>query len=45
MKKKIIKRSLLGLPLGIAMGYLITILASFGRAKGYYTPCIPKSYL
>ena len=42
MKKKIIKRSLLGLPLGIAMGYLITILASFGRANGYYTPCVPE---
>ena len=35
MKKKIIKRSLLGFPLGITMGYLITILISLGWANGY----------
>lgn len=42
MKKKIIKRSLLGLPLGITMGYLITILISLVWANGYYSPCVPE---
>ena len=42
MKKKIIKRSFLGFPLGITMGYLITILISLGRANGYYSPCVPE---
>ena len=42
MKKKIIKRSLLGFPLGITMGYLITILISLGWADGYYSPCVPE---
>ena len=42
MKKKIIKRSLFGFPLGITMGYLITILISLGWANGYYSPCVPE---
>lgn len=42
MKKKIIKRSLLGFPLGITIGYLITILISLGLANGYYSPCVPE---
>lgn len=42
MKKKIIMRSLLGFPIGIAIGYLITILISLGRANGYYLPCVPE---
>lgn len=42
MKKKIIKRSLLGFPLGITMGCLITILISLGWANGYYSPCVPE---
>lgn len=42
MKKKIIMRSLLGFPIGIAAGYLITILLSFVWAKGYYSPCVPE---
>ena len=42
MKKKIIKRSLLGFPLGITMGYLITILISLSWANGYYSPCVPE---
>ncbi len=42
MKKKIIKRSLLGFPLGITMGYLITILISLVWANGYYSPCVPE---
>lgn len=42
MKKKIIMRSLLGFPIGIAIGYLITILTSLGWANGYYLPCVPE---
>ena len=42
MKKKIIMRSLFGFPVGIAIGYLITILISFGWANGYYSPCVPE---
>ena len=42
MKKKIIKRSLLGFPLGITIGYLITILSSLGWANGYYSSCVPE---
>lgn len=42
MKKKIIARSAIGFPLGIAMGYLITIVISLIWAKGYYSPCIPQ---
>lgn len=42
MKKKIVMRSLLGLPLGIAIGYLITIFISLGWAEGYYLPCVPE---
>lgn len=42
MKNKIIKRSLLGLPIGITIGYLITIFISLCRANGYYSPCAPE---
>lgn len=42
MKKKIVLRSLLGFPIGIAMGYVITIFISFGWANGYYAPCVPE---
>lgn len=42
MKKKMIKRSLLGFPLGITMGYLITILISLVWANGYYSSCVPE---
>lgn len=42
MKKKIILRSILGFPIGIAIGYLITILVSLGWAGGYYAPCVPE---
>lgn len=36
MKKEFIKRALLGFPLGIAMGHVISIIASFIFANGYY---------
>lgn len=42
MKKEIIKRSLLGFPLGIAMGYLITILISLIWENGNYISCVPE---
>lgn len=42
MKKKIIMRSLLGGLIGIAIGYLITILSSLAWANGYYSPCVPE---
>lgn len=42
MKKKIIMRSLLGFPIGITIGNLITILTSLGWANGYYSPCVPE---
>ncbi len=42
MKKKIILRSIFGLPIGIAIGYLITIFISLGWANGYYAPCVPE---
>ncbi len=42
MKKQIIKRSLWGFPLGITLGYIITIFISLGWANGYYVPCVPE---
>ncbi len=42
MKKKIILRGALGFPVGIAIGYVITIFISLGWAGGYYTPCVPE---
>ncbi|MGI6510321.1 MAG: DUF3021 domain-containing protein [Erysipelotrichaceae bacterium] len=42
MKKKIFLRGLLGIPLGIAQGYIITILISLIHANGYYSPCVPE---
>ncbi len=42
MKKKIFLRSILGFPLGLAIGYLITIIISVIWAEGYYSPCMPE---
>ncbi len=42
MKKKIILRSIFGFPIGITIGYLITIIISLVWANGYYTPCVPE---
>lgn len=41
MKRKIFLRGILGFPLGVAMGYLITIIISLVWADGYYSPCVP----
>ncbi len=42
MKKRIILHSILGFPIGIAIGYLITIFISLVWANGYYSPCVPE---
>lgn len=41
-KKKIILRSLLGIPIGITIGYLISIVGSAIWGQGYYSPCVPE---
>lgn len=41
MKKQVILRGLLGIPLGIAIGHVITLIISLGWANGYYSPCVP----
>lgn len=42
MKKNIIRRGLLGFPLGIAIGYVITIITSAIWAGGYYAAVTPE---
>ncbi len=42
MKKQIFLRGILGFPLGLAIGYLITIIISLIWANGYYSPCVPE---
>lgn len=42
MKKKVLLRALLGIPLGIAMSYIITILISITVQGGQYYPCVPS---
>ncbi len=42
MKKKILLRGMLGFPLGLAMGYLITIFISLTVSGGRYYPCVPE---
>lgn len=42
MKKKILLRGISGFPLGVAIGYLITIIISLIWANGYYSPCVPE---
>lgn len=42
MKKQIILRGALGIPLGIAIGNLISIGTSLKWAGGYYSPCVPE---
>lgn len=41
MRKKAFLRGLLGLPLGIAIGYLVTIFISLALGNGNYVPCVP----
>lgn len=42
MKKKVILRSLLGFPLGVFLGYTITIIISATMGNGNYVPCAPQ---
>lgn len=42
MKKNIIVRGSIGFPIGIALGYLISIFTSLIWADGYYSPCVPE---
>lgn len=42
MKKKIFLRGMIGFPIGIAIGYIITIFISLVMANGYYSPCVPE---
>ena len=42
MKKKAILRGLLGIPMGLALGYVITVLLSLGWGKGEYIVCVPE---
>jgi len=42
MKKQAVLRGLLGFPLGIALGYIITIFISIGLGQGCYSPCVPS---
>lgn len=41
MKKKILLRGAIGMPTGIAVGYLFTVVLSLIWGKGYYSPCVP----
>lgn len=42
MKKNIIVRGSIGFPIGITIGYLISIFTSLIWADGYYSPCVPE---
>lgn len=41
MKKKILHRSLWGMPIGIAISYLITVVSSAAVGDGAYYPVVP----
>lgn len=42
MKKKVILRGVLGFPIGVTIGYFITIFISLVWADGNYSPCVPE---
>lgn len=42
MKKQIALRALLGFPLGVFIGYTITIIISTIFANGFYSPVVPE---
>jgi hypothetical protein len=42
MKKKLVLRALLGFPLGISIGFIISILISLIFGNGSYIPCVPE---
>mgnify|MGYP002572985650 CR=1 FL=1 len=42
MKKKTVLRGIIGMPVGIFIGYMITMLVSLGCGRGEYLPCAPE---
>ena len=42
MKKQVFLRGLLGVPIGITIGYLITVIISLCVADGKFHPCVPE---
>ncbi len=40
--KKIVKNGVFGLPLGVTIGHVISILISLRWGQGYYSPCVPQ---
>ena len=42
LRKKAILRGFFGIPTGISIGYLITIVLSLIWGQGYYSPCVPE---
>ena len=42
MKKKMIQRGLLGFPLGIAIGFVITVIISMCIGDGSFYPVTPE---
>ncbi len=42
MKKKAFLRGLFGFPMGVFVGYVITIVISLIWANGFYSPCVPE---
>ena len=42
MKKKLILRGLLGVPLGIAIGHIITVIVSLCIGDGLFYPVRPE---
>ncbi len=41
MKRQIILRGLIGIPIGITLGYVITIIISCFTGEGTYVSCVP----
>ena len=41
MKKEIVRRCLLGMPIGITISYLISIIISYLAGSKEYIPCTP----
>ncbi len=42
MKKRMIMRGALGMPIGVTISYFISIFTSLIWAEGYYSPCVPE---
>ncbi len=42
MKKKLLQRGIIGFPMGVTIGYFITICISLGWGGGDYLACVPE---